>query len=439
MVRIIDDGSGASDPGRRSFFHRVLAHGAALPAAYALANSVSAFAQPSARSEPPAGVPAASHKQQGRVLHHFESPYLELVRLVREACTVEHALMLQYLYAAFSVKPAYSGLVGSGAPGTDDLIGVAVQEMQHLSAVNRLLVALGAAPNLVPLEFPFEPDIYPFEFNLEPLDRASLAKYVYTEAPEGFFDAREPAETALVSAVLRAIGPKRRPNHVGSLYGAIIGLAREVDREPGMPDMQPWVKKLQAIKEEGETDHFRFFRSLFLAEHKAFGGRGDAWELAPSDPAFPSYALPSNPTAYPGHANQIHSPTARALAWLGNLHYWTALLLLEQYYRFDDQAARGLALLQMMGPMLSIGRHLPKLGVGMPFDAASFGASPALDAAHGRRMAIALLTDAESLTERLEASLPADYARGAALQTLSALEGISAADVARSQARGETG
>jgi hypothetical protein len=36
MVRIIEDGSEASDPGRRSFFHRVLAHGAAVPAACAL-------------------------------------------------------------------------------------------------------------------------------------------------------------------------------------------------------------------------------------------------------------------------------------------------------------------------------------------------------------------------------------------------------------------
>jgi hypothetical protein len=422
MVRIIDDEAEAGDPGRRSFLHRVLAQGAALPAAYALANSVSAFAQGNARSEPPASAVLATRERRAHVVHHFESPHLELIRLLREACTVEHALMLQYLYAAFSVKPAYSGLVGSGAPGAHDLIGVAVQEMQHLGAVNRLLVSLGAAPNLVPLEFPFEPDIYPFELNLEPLNRYSLAKYVYTEAPVGFFEAKAPAETALVSAVLRAIGPKRRPNHVGSLYNAIIDLVHEVGREPGIPDIQPWVSKLEAIKGEGEVDHFRFFRSLFLAQHKAFGGRSDAWELAPSDPAFPSYMLPSNPTAYPGHANEISSPTARSLAWLGNLHYWTALLLLEQYYRFDDEVTRGLALLQMMGPMMSIGRHLPKLGVGIPFDAASFGAAPALNAVHGRRMAIALLKEAESLTKRLEASLPSDYAREVAMQTLSALQ-----------------
>jgi ferritin-like protein len=422
MVRMSDDAPGTCDTGRRSFFHRILAQGAALPAAVALANSMSAFAQASTESGPTARTaPATSTK---RVVHHFESPYLELVRLLREACTVEHALLLQYLYAGFSVKPAYAGLVGVGAPGAHDLIGVAIQEMQHLSAVNRLLVSLGAAPSLVALEFPFEPDIYPFEMSLEPLSRASLAKYVYTEAPVGFFEAKTSGEAALVSAVLREIGPGRRPNHVGSLYTTIIDLVKEVGRAPGAPDMQPWVKKLEAIKDEGEADHFHFFRSLFLAQHKGFGGRGDVWQLAPSDAAFPSYALPSNPTAYPGHAQQIHDPTARALAWLGNLHYWTALLLLEEYYRFGDATARGLALVQMMGPMMSIGRHLPKLGAGMPFDAASFGASPALDAAQGRRMAIALMSEAQALTRRLDASLPPDYSREAATQALSALRAI---------------
>jgi len=133
MVRFVE-GAAASSPARRGFF-RMLAQGAALPAACALAHSAPVFSAP-------------------RVLHHFESPQLELVRLLREACTVEHALMLQYLYAAFSVKPAYSGLVGSGAPGTHDLIGVAVQEMQHLGAVNRLLVSWALRPASCRSSFP---------------------------------------------------------------------------------------------------------------------------------------------------------------------------------------------------------------------------------------------------------------------------------------------
>ena len=47
--------------------------------------------------------------------------------------------MIQYLYAALSVKPAYHDLVGYGEPNTTDFLGVAIQEMQHLAAVNKLL------------------------------------------------------------------------------------------------------------------------------------------------------------------------------------------------------------------------------------------------------------------------------------------------------------
>lgn len=422
-VRIsVNEGCDAAIPVRRTFLHHLLAQGAALPTALALAHSGNAMAQsPAARSPLPRSANAGV-TPRAQVQHHFESPHLELIRLLREACSVEHALMLQYLYAAFSVKPAYAALAGAGAPSTHDLLGVAVQEMQHLGAVNRLLVTLGAAPNLLSVDFPFEPEIYPFEFNLEPLNRSSLAKYVYTEAPVGFFDARAAADHSLVAAVIRAIGPKRRPNHVGSLYDAIIDLVKEVSRDPGMPDMQPWLKRLDTIKAEGEVDHFNFFKNLFLAQHKGFGGRHDAWELAPSDAAYPAYTLPRNPTAYPGHANEIHNPVARALAWLGNLHYWAALLLLDQSYRTDDAIARGLALTQMMGPMMSLGRHLPKLGVGMPFDAAHFGASPALNADAGRRLIVALLHEADTLTGRIEASLPSDYQRDVARQTLAVLQ-----------------
>ena len=89
-----------------------------------------------------------------RVVRSFNDTYLELVRLLREACGVEHALMLQYLYGAFSLTPAYRTLAGSGTPGADTLLGVAVHEMQHLASVNQLLVLLGAAPNLLSAEFP---------------------------------------------------------------------------------------------------------------------------------------------------------------------------------------------------------------------------------------------------------------------------------------------
>jgi Ferritin-like len=98
------------------------------------------------------------------------TPYLELVRLVREASEIEHALLVQYLYASFSVKSRYQAVIGTGGDSIS-LVGVAVQEMHHLARVNELLTDLHAALNLVRQEFPYEPDIYPFELSMEPLSR----------------------------------------------------------------------------------------------------------------------------------------------------------------------------------------------------------------------------------------------------------------------------
>src|SRR4051812_27080104 len=92
--------------------------------------------------------------ESDQLAYEFRDPYLELVRLAREASEIEHALMVQYLYAAFSVKPAYRRVAGQAFPVTPrHLIGVAVQEMQHLHAVNELLTALDASPNLVRQDF----------------------------------------------------------------------------------------------------------------------------------------------------------------------------------------------------------------------------------------------------------------------------------------------
>lgn len=113
----------------------------------------------------------------------FDDPTLELVCLLRDGAEIEHSLLVQYLYAAFSIKvPRYTHLAGwpshryGGRPL--HLMGVAIEEMTHLDVVNGLLVALGSAPCLERQQFPYEKDIYPFDFVLEPLSRQSLAKYV---------------------------------------------------------------------------------------------------------------------------------------------------------------------------------------------------------------------------------------------------------------------
>src|SRR5476649_146677 len=198
------EGDGRHAPERRNFLRTVALQGVSISALCLVHSDGSVAAVEPAQS------------RDGKIVRDFASPYLELVRLLREATEVEHALMLQYLYAAFSLKPDYADIAGTGAPGSTDLIGVAVQEMQHLATVNRLLAALGAAPNLVRQEFPYEPAIYPFEFSLEPLSRKSLAKYLYAEAPSGIFLSTAPTkDRAFAATVMELLGPGVRVNNLG--------------------------------------------------------------------------------------------------------------------------------------------------------------------------------------------------------------------------------
>src|SRR5260221_6076168 len=92
-------------PGRRRFLRTVAEHGTSIPAVYfALSSSfggeIGGGASASARL-------TASEPRSGKISADFSSPYLELVRRLRNAAEVEQALMLQYLYAALSLKPAY--------------------------------------------------------------------------------------------------------------------------------------------------------------------------------------------------------------------------------------------------------------------------------------------------------------------------------------------
>src|SRR5690606_20377267 len=99
----------------------------------------------------------------------FDDPYLELIRLLKEGSEIEQDLMVQYLYSTYALKPEYAGLVGAPVANGTTLMGIVIEEMQHLRHVNRLLVELGAAPVLTRQDFPFENDLYPFAFELAPL------------------------------------------------------------------------------------------------------------------------------------------------------------------------------------------------------------------------------------------------------------------------------
>jgi Ferritin-like len=434
-VKLLQDDRGVDTANRRAFLQRMVAQGVLIPAAYALsyADSVTAEAH---RATEVASSPSTAQRARAntacktgaaRIVRDFADPYLELVRLLHEASEIEHSLMLQYLYGAFSLKPAYHSIAGYGNPNADDLLGVAIQEMQHLATVNRLLVAVGAAPYLVREDFPYEPEVYPFQFHLEPLSIRSLAKYVYCEAPVDATDprhAKTPEDTAFHERLFMALGRDQRPNHVGSLYRSIIATVNEVQAAalPGLPDLKPWIEKLQEIMDQGEQDHYKFFRRVLMGTHKGFGGRPDVWALKPADPAYPALALAVNPSAYVGHLNQIRDPVALGLAWLGNLHYWTVLFLFDLGFRTGSTTYTALAKQHMVGPIWTLARHLPEYGVGLPFDPLCSGYAPGASDVGTLRIIERTLNEADEVTQKLRAHLPEEYPLSAARDSVAQLK-----------------
>src|SRR5436305_12237270 len=77
----------------------------------------------------------------------------QLIYLLREAAELEHGIMCQYLFAAFSLKQSTDeGLTSEQLEAVGrwrrTVLEVVRQEMLHLSLVQNLLTAIGAAPHL---------------------------------------------------------------------------------------------------------------------------------------------------------------------------------------------------------------------------------------------------------------------------------------------------
>lgn len=375
--------------------------GAALRSFFA--GPAGALAGVSTTGAPPTGV---------EIIPVFAEPSLELCRLLREAANIEHALMVQYLFATFSIKDRYVELAGAPIGGVSStMLGIAVQEMKHLATVNDLLVALGALPNLDREDFPIRSDIYPFALELEPLSRTSVAKYVVTESARENLDpgtAGDEAERRFRLAIAEAT-EVQSINHLGSLYTAVIAKIMEAtDADPLLlPQREKWIGELEFIRSQGEHAHFGFFRSVFEGTHPAIGNP-TAWDNAGSD-IYPSRPFSRNPTAFEGSPNSIANPQPRALAWLSNLHYWVVLGLFYISHAEGNRDLIGLARSHMVSCMHPLGVQLAKENVGMPFDALALNYGPGTSADGTRAWTRKMVGELIRFETSVENLLPSDY------------------------------
>jgi CDGSH-type Zn-finger protein/truncated hemoglobin YjbI len=122
------------------------------------------------------------------VIEHREA----LIYMLCEAAELEHGIMCGYLYAAFSLKQsAGEGLAASEAEAVQrwrkHIFHIAAQEMLHLSLVQNLLSAIGAAPHLSRPNFPQPASHYPAGVHLAllPFGEEALRHFMFLERPEG--------------------------------------------------------------------------------------------------------------------------------------------------------------------------------------------------------------------------------------------------------------
>ncbi len=123
------------------------------------------------------------------VIEHREA----LIYMLCEAAELEHGIMCQYLFAAFSLKQTEAeGLtpdeVAAVTRWRKQISHVATQEMLHLALVHNLLSAIGAAPHMARPNLPHPAGHYPagVQLALLPFGQAALQHFMYLERPETY-------------------------------------------------------------------------------------------------------------------------------------------------------------------------------------------------------------------------------------------------------------
>lgn len=151
------------------------------------------------------------------------APRDQVAFLLHIDAEIEHCLMVQYLYAAYSlggpqVPPQHQALVRGWQ---EVILGIAKEEMGHFISVQNVLRLIGAPLNLGREDFPWDVPFYPFPFTLEPLTLDSLAKYVYAESTVHWHG---PLAEEITERVKQATPT---PHRVSELFERLIPLVRD--------------------------------------------------------------------------------------------------------------------------------------------------------------------------------------------------------------------
>ena len=343
----------------------------------------------------------------------------ELTYLLSQAAELEHSVMCEYLYAAFSLKSAPDRGLQEDQLETVErwrrvLLEVSGEEMLHWAMVQNVLTAVGSAPYVSRPHMPHQAGGYPpgVQFRLLRFGEAALRHFVYLERPEGMelADAEgfEPAGSAPPPMRHDEVVPRGQDfATVGHLYRAIeaglIGLAERLGEErlfigPAFhqadettfywPDLQPITdlaaanRAIERIVEQGEgatgnwqTAHYGRLLGV-LEEFQALRGENPDFE-----PAHPVVA--AGMRAVEGIEPEVYitDPATGGCSDLFNAVYELVLQMIARYFAFGHetpeqrQVLASVAVDLMYQGIKPLGLLLAQLPVGPDHPAATAGAN----------------------------------------------------------------
>jgi len=337
------------------------------------------------------------------VVEHRE----QLIYLLREAAELEHTIMCEYLFAAFTMKQRLDEGRTAAQLGAVDrwrkaILTVAKKEMLHLTLVQNLLTSIGAAPHLSRPNLPTAAKHFPagVQIALVPFGERALRHFLFLERPEGVAledpDAQVAVDRARPLMADDDIVPAPQGfATVGHLYRAIdVGFAwltgtlgaekLFIGPAPAQtsPDVMHW-DGLVAV-----TDLDSAHAAIDVVVEQGEGATGDWREahfgkfleiydeylaLRAADPSFE----PARPVL-PGHVRShrygdpvpiIEEPRTRRAADLFNVVNEVVLLALTRFFAHTDETPAQLAILEnvAVGSMFAAIRPLGQLLTTLPF------------------------------------------------------------------------
>jgi CDGSH-type Zn-finger protein/truncated hemoglobin YjbI len=350
------------------------------------------------------------------VIEHREA----LIYMLCEAAELEHGIMCQYLFAAFSLKQhedegLTAGELAAVTRWRKLISHVATEEMLHLALVHNVLSAIGAAPHFGRPNLPAPAHHYPGGVNLTlvPFGEQALQHFIFLERPEGMEYAGAegldlPAHEAVPLMAERDIVPQPQDfATVGHLYRSIEGglahLAEKFGEEHlfvGPPRAQAIVdnfswpelvavsdlasaqKAIDTILEQGEgarghweQAHFGQFVQI-LDEYREMVASN-----AEFDPVRPVMFATVRPCEHDETVPRIRERVTSRCGDLFNVSYEILLQMFERYFAHTEETDEQLGTLAdatitlMLRVLRPLGNLITTLPVGPEYPGMNAGPS----------------------------------------------------------------